>query len=93
MNTQVVNEADGDQTTNLPDIVHSSTFTKFFHKLSHGGYLLFPAALIALLWANINPSSYNDFWQLPLTLGLGKLSLSLSLAHLVPVYHFLSEFF
>ena len=83
MNTQIVDESGGGQATNVPDLVHSSTFTRFFHKLSHGGYLLFPAALIALLWANVNPSSYNDFWHLPLTFGLGKLSFSLSLAHWV----------
>lgn len=76
-------QTDGGQTLSLPSGVQSSTFNKFFHKLSHGGYLLFPAALLAILWANINPSSYNNFWHLPLTFGLGNLSLSLSLAHWV----------
>lgn len=71
------------QETFSPQGLQSSTFQKFFHKLSHGGYLLFPAAVIALLWANTNPAGYNSFWHLPLTLSLGKLSLSLSLAHLV----------
>ncbi len=83
MTTQVVEQADRCQATGLSDEVQSSTFIRFFHKLSHGGYLLFPAALLAILWANVNPSSYNDFWHLPLTFSLGSLSLSLSLAHWV----------
>ncbi|WP_163339498.1 Na+/H+ antiporter NhaA [Desulfopila sp. IMCC35008] len=66
-----------------PENLQSSTFQRFFHKLSHGGYLLFPAAVLALFWANISPASYQDFWHLPLTLSLGNMSLSLSLSHWV----------
>lgn len=63
--------------------VKTSTFQRFFNKLSHGGYLLFPAALLAVLWANTNPAGYNHFWHLPLTLGLGDFTVSISLAHCV----------
>jgi len=63
--------------------LQSSTFQEFFHKFSHGGYLLYPAAILAILWANINPSSYNNFWPLPLIFSLDSLSVSFSLAHWV----------
>jgi NhaA family Na+:H+ antiporter len=66
----------------LPDGI-PGTFQKFFHKLSHGGYLLFPAAVLAIFWSNIDPGGYNGFWHLPLSFSLGGLSLSLSLAHWV----------
>lgn len=61
----------------------SSTFQKFFHKLSHGGYLLFPAAIVAILWANLSQDSYSSFWHLPVTLGIGNFTTSISLAHCV----------
>lgn len=66
-----------------PGFNRSSTFQKFFHKISHGGYLLFAGAVIAIIWSNISPYSYKHFWHLVLTLGLGEFSLSLSLEHWV----------
>lgn len=61
----------------------TSTFLKFFHKLSHGGYLLFPAALIAACWSNTWPEAYSHFWHTPLAISLGSHSFSFSLGHWV----------
>ncbi|WP_136808225.1 Na+/H+ antiporter NhaA [Desulfosediminicola flagellatus] len=66
-----------------PEHLRSSTFQKFFHKISHGGYLLFAAAIIAIIWSNISPETYKHFWHLMFTIGVGKFSLSLSLEHWV----------
>lgn len=63
--------------------LRTTTFQNFFSKISHGGYLLFPAAIIAILWSNVSPDSYSHFWHLMLTVGVGKFSLSFSLEHWV----------
>ena len=45
------------------------------------GLVLLGAAMVALVWANVAPSSYTDVWGHELTLGIGEASISLSLAH------------
>jgi Na+:H+ antiporter, NhaA family len=53
---------------------------EFLHSTVAGGILLLFAAIIALVWSN-SPwaASYHDLWEIPLTVGLGEFSLSLSL--------------
>lgn len=63
--------------------VATTTFEKFFDKLAHGGYLLFLAAIAAVVWAKISPEGYQHFWHTMLTIGVGEFSLSLSLVHWV----------
>ncbi len=54
----------------------------FLAREAHSGFLLFGAALIAMLWANSAwASSYIDVWQTPLGLAIGERSLSMDLGH------------
>ena len=49
-----------------------------------GGILLLAATAIALVWANSPWSqSYDDFWHIPISVGIGSFQLSHSLAHWV----------
>lgn len=41
--------------------------------------LLLVATAAALIWANVDPSSYETIWRVPLTIGLGAHQLSLAL--------------
>ncbi len=59
--------------------LQTTTFQKFFQKISRGGYLLFPAAIIALIWSNIDPAGYASFWHTHFTISFGTFNLSLSL--------------
>jgi NhaA family Na+:H+ antiporter len=45
------------------------------------GLVLLGAAVVALVWANIDTSSYADVWGHEVTIGIGDASISLSLAH------------
>ncbi|MEY2755241.1 MAG: hypothetical protein RJB65_1599, partial [Actinomycetota bacterium] len=57
---------------------------RFLKQESSSGVLLAGAAVAALLWANSPWSdSYDDLWQMKLTLGSGDHALSLSLQHWV----------
>ena len=50
-----------------------STFYRFLHVEAVSGAVLLVAAAAALIWAN-SPfaHSYHDFWNLPLTIGVGE---------------------
>jgi len=49
-----------------------------------GGVLLFCATFVALFLSNSNYSElYEDFWHLPVSFGIGSLSLDLSLKHFI----------
>ena len=56
-------------------------FQKFVRKIVTGGFLLFAATLIALLWANIAHDSYHDVWHAQLSLRLGPMEITKSLQH------------
>jgi NhaA family Na+:H+ antiporter len=45
------------------------------------GLVLLAAALCALVWANIDPSSYAEVWGHELTIGIGDASITLTLSH------------
>ncbi|SDP37494.1 Na+/H+ antiporter NhaA [Desulforhopalus singaporensis] len=62
-------------------IMRTSSFQYFVSKISQAGFLLFGSAIVAFLWSNIHPESYDHFWHQQLTLQLGSFSLSHSLAH------------
>ena len=54
----------------------------FLAREAHSGFLLFGAALIAMLLANSAwSSSYFDVWHTPLSLAIGERSLSMDLGH------------
>lgn len=48
-----------------------------------GGVLLLVAAVVALIWANLPDSSYEDFWSTTIGINLDVVSLNLTLAHWV----------
>lgn len=56
-------------------------FQKFFTKMVSGSFPLFFAAVTALLWANASPSTYHGFWHTDISLRIGSLELSKSVAH------------
>jgi len=58
-----------------------SPYQQFFKKIATGGVLLMGSALVALIWANLAPSSYHHFWHTDLTFSLGSLSISKSVQH------------
>ncbi len=62
----------------IPDI---TPFQKFFKKVVSGSFLIFAATISALIWANISPASYTDFWHTEVTFTLGDFYLSKSLSH------------
>ena len=64
-------------------IISTSAFQNFFNTISNGGFLLIAASIAAFAWSNINPDSYNHFWHTELSLSIGGLMLSHSLAHWV----------
>jgi NhaA family Na+:H+ antiporter len=55
----------------------------FIRTEAGSGVLLLAAALAALAWANVEGSSYEDFWTTAVTVELGSLSLEEDLRHLV----------
>ncbi len=72
-----------DPKSRFEKIITASTFQTFFNTLSNGGFLLFTAAVLALLWSNITPEGYEHFWHRELTISFGKKGISHSLAHWV----------
>lgn len=56
-------------------------FQQFVKNVVTGGFLLFSTALLALLWANIAPQSYDHFWHMDLSFSIGQLEISKSLKH------------
>jgi NhaA family Na+:H+ antiporter len=73
----------------LPSLVRPidrllSPIREFLRIEAAGGILLIAATVIALVWAN-SPwaQSYDDFWHIPITVGIGSFQLSHTLAHWV----------
>ncbi len=64
-------------------IITTSAFQTFFNTISNGGFLLFAAAVLALIWSNLSPEGYAHFWHQEVTLSFGNQGLSHSLAHWV----------
>lgn len=56
-------------------------FQKFVRRVVTGGFLLFAATLIALLWANLAHESYHSFWHINIALDIGPYHVSRSLLH------------
>ena len=64
-------------------IMQTSAFQYFFNKISQAGFLLLGAAVIALLWSNLDGEGYNHFWHQQLAISFAGMSLSHSLVHWV----------
>lgn len=59
-----------------------SPLEHFIHSEVSGGIVLLIAAVVALIWANSPWSaSYHHLWETPITIGVGRASLSMSLLH------------
>ncbi len=57
-------------------------FQRFFRVEASGGIVLLVFTLIALVWANSSFGDlYDHFWEMPLTIGVGKFMLTKSLFH------------
>jgi NhaA family Na+:H+ antiporter len=65
----------GSQTTVL------NAFQRFFKNESSSAIPLFFATAVALAWANLSHASYEHIWHMELSLRLGQLSVTKSLAH------------
>jgi Na+:H+ antiporter, NhaA family len=63
-------------TTDVPN-----QFQRFFTRFVHGSYPLFAAAMVAMVWANLSYQTYHDVWHAELSLSLGPLHVSKSIAH------------
>jgi NhaA family Na+:H+ antiporter len=48
-----------------------------------GGLVLVAAVIAAIVWANVSPAAYASFWASEITLGVGDVSISETLAHWV----------
>jgi NhaA family Na+:H+ antiporter len=49
---------------------------QFFQTEASSGVLLVTAAVAALIWANVFPLSYQTVWHTPVTIGLGRWTIS-----------------
>ena len=56
-------------------------FQMFFKRVVSGSFCLFCATLLALLWANLSPTSYDHLWHTDLTISVGSLAITKSLIH------------
>ena len=56
-------------------------FQRFFKRIVSGSFCLFCATLLALLWTNLSPTSYNHLWHMDLTISVGPLVITKSLIH------------
>jgi NhaA family Na+:H+ antiporter len=50
---------------------------EFLRTEAAGGVVLLGATVLALVWANLDPTGYADFWHHPVRLGIGDWSLDL----------------
>lgn len=57
------------------------TFTEFFQLEAASGIVLIACVVVALLWANLFPQPYADFWHTPIGISFGSFELKLSLQH------------
>lgn len=64
-------------------IMQTSAFQYFFNKISQAGFLLLGAAVVALLWSNLDAESYRHFWHQELAISFAGMTLSHSLVHWV----------
>ena len=55
----------------------------FLSQQAGSGAILMLAAIVALVWANVAPGSYEDFWRIETATGVGDLELHLELRGLV----------
>lgn len=58
-----------------------SVFLRFFRQIARGGYPLFFAAIVAVLWANFFPSTYDTVWHTDFSLQFGRFVFSKSVVH------------
>jgi NhaA family Na+:H+ antiporter len=56
---------------------------EFVNIEAFSGLVLLVAAFAALVWANVDPASYEDVWRQLLTIGVGDASITLDLQHWV----------
>lgn len=56
---------------------------EFMHQEASAGLVLLAASIVALLWANIDIGTYDDFWHTELTLTIGDWSVTDDLQHVV----------
>lgn len=55
------------------------SFQRFSSEFASGGYPLFVATAVALVWANLAPQSYHHTWHWEMSISLGPLAISKSL--------------
>ena len=55
----------------------------FLHLEAAGGIVLLAASIAALVWANVDTASYQDFWSTELTLKLGSFTQTETLQYVV----------
>ena len=67
----------------LTGIIATGAFQYFYNKISQAGFLLFAAAVAAFIWSNLSPEEYRHFWHQELSLSLGEMRITHSLAHWV----------
>ena len=56
-------------------------FQRFVRKVATGGFLLFAATALAIIWSNISHESYNAVWHADFSLRLGPMEITKSLQH------------
>jgi Na+:H+ antiporter, NhaA family len=56
---------------------------RFLHREAGSAALLMGAAVVALVWANASPDSYEEFWTTVLTIDLGVVTISEDVRHWV----------
>ena len=67
---------------NLPGPpISLEVFQRFIHKAASGSMPLFTAAVLALVWANISPQSYQEFWHMRISLDIGPWQIAKSADH------------
>lgn len=65
----------------ISKIMQMSSFQYFFNRLSQAGFLLFGAAVLAFIWANVDGAGYDHFWHQELAISFAGFSLSHTLVH------------
>lgn len=76
------------------DSAFNGTFLRFSRFIANGGYLLFIAVIIAVIWANYSNTTYHAVWHSNLSIQIGSFSFSKTIAHwideaLMAVFFFL----
>lgn len=64
-------------------LMQTDAFQAFFTTISHGGFLLFSAAVLAFIWSNVDAGGYAHFWHTEFTLDIGGHRLTHTLHHWV----------